>query len=142
MGIESSYYNKEDTDSLISDAYDEAHSEIIATQSNLELTNEALTLSITQLSTSTDSQFEAMASYIRYENGIVIVGRTDSELDFRISNSEIAACYDGTAVSYWNASKQYTPRQLHIPSGGSFRLGNIMWQPRTSGNLSLFWVNS
>ena len=142
LGIESSYYNKEDTDSLISDAYDEAHSEIIATQSNLELTNEALTLSITQLSTSTDSQFEAMASYIRYENGIVIVGRTDSELDFRISNSEIAACYDGTAVSYWNASKQYTPRQLHIPSGGSFRLGNIMWQPRTSGNLSLFWVNS
>ena len=142
LDLGSNYYTKEDTESLANEAYNNAHNEIIATQSQLDLTSEALTVSIAQLSASTEGQFEAMAYYIRYENGIIIVGRTDSALDFRISNTEIAACYDGTAVSYWNANKQYTPRQLHIPNGGSFRLGNIMWQPRTSGNLSLFWVNS
>ena len=74
--------------------------------------------------------------------GTVVIGQTDSMSEFRISNEQIAAVYNNEIVSYWNQSKQYTPKQLQIPLGGSLRLGNILFQPRTSGNLSIFLTNS
>ena len=74
--------------------------------------------------------------------GTVVIGQSDSLSEFRVSNEQIAAVYNNEIVSYWNQDRQYTPKQLQIPLGGSLRLGNILWQPRTSGNLSIFLVNS
>ena len=63
-------------------------------------------------------------------------------LNFRISPTQISACENSDATSYWNSDKQVTPKVLEIPVGGSLRTGSVQWQPRSSGNLSLLWVGS
>lgn len=104
-----------------------------------------VTTALTEIQT-VDGEVEEIQSYIRYEIiggvGTVVIGQTNSPSEFRVSNEQIAAVYNNEILSYWNQSRQYTPKQLQIPTGGSFRLGNILWQPRTSGNLSIFLTNS
>ena len=111
-----------------------------ALQSEIALSESSMTLAMSELRTDVNGQFSAMAYYIRYENGIVILGRTDSPTSIRVSNTQIGIYYGGEAISYWNADKQLAPKQLEIPVGGSLRLGDVLWQPRSSGNLSMMWV--
>lgn len=127
--IANRYYNKNEVDSQ-SDAL---ASEIALTESNL-------TIAFSQLQTDTNNAFSAMSYYIRYENGVIIIGQTDSPTSIRISNSQIGIYYNDTVISYWNQDKQFTPSQLQIPTGGKFTLGSILFQPRSSGNMSLMWV--
>ena len=111
-----------------------------ALQSEIALSESSMTLAMSELRTDVNGQFSAMAYYIRYENGVVILGRTDSPTSIRVSNTQIGIYYGGEAISYWNADKQLAPKQLEIPVGGSLRLGDVLWQPRSSGNLSMMWV--
>lgn len=127
--IQNNYYTKEDTDTKITE-----------TQTSIETTNNRITVAINETREDYNNKISDIAYYIRYQNGVVIVGRTDSPYDFRIANDRISACYGGEPTSYWDQNEQRTPKQLYIPLGGSFRNGNFLWQPRTSGNLSLFWV--
>ena len=113
-----------------------------ALQSEISLTNNRLTIAMSQLRSDVDGEFEQMAYYIRYKDGVIIIGRTDMPLNFRISPTQISACENNDATSYWNADKQVTPKVLEIPVGGSLRTGSVQWQPRSSGNLSLLWVGS
>ena len=113
-----------------------------ALQSEISLTNNRMTIAMSQLRTDVDGEFEQMAYYIRYKDGVIIIGRTDMPLNFRISPTQISACENNDATSYWNADKQVTPKVLEIPVGGSLRTGSVQWQPRSSGNLSLLWVGS
>ena len=113
-----------------------------ALQSEMSLTENRLTIAMSQLRADVDGEFEQMAYYIRYKDGVIIIGRTDMPLNFRISPTQISACENNDATSYWNADKQVTPKVLEIPVGGSLRTGSVQWQPRSSGNLSLLWVGS
>ena len=119
---------------------DEAEIQRDLLQSEISLTNNNLTVAMSELSEDMDGQFSAMAYYIRYQNGVVIIGRTDEPSTFQISPTQVSACYGNEVISFWNQDKQRTPRQLEIPLGGSLRLGDLLWQPRSSGNLSLLWV--
>ena len=119
---------------------DEAEIQRDLMQSEISLTNNRLTVAMSNLETSVDGQFSSMAYYIRYQNGVVIIGRTDEPSTFQISPTQVSACYGNEVISFWNQDKQRTPRQLEIPLGGSLRLGDMLWQPRSSGNLSLLWV--
>lgn len=121
---------------------DEATASAAALQSEISLTTNTLTVAMTELEGSVDSQLSALSYYIRYENGVVIIGRTDSPTSIRISNTQVGIYYGNDAISYWNSSKQLAPKQLEIPVGGSLRLGDIIWQPRSSGNLSMMWVGT
>ena len=93
-----------------------------------------------------NGEIEEIQYYIRYEIiggvGTVIVGQTNSLAELHITNGQISMIYNGELVSYWNQNQQYTPKKLEIPLGGSLKLGNIQWQPRSSGNLSVFLINS
>ena len=129
--IEERFYTKE-----------EGEGHAAALQSELSLTDSRLTVAMSELRQDTEGQFSAMAYYIRYQNGEVIVGRTDEPTSFRISPSQVSACYGNDVISFWNQDKQRTPKQLEIPVGGSLRIGDLLWQPRSSGNLSLMWVGT
>lgn len=111
----------------------------------ISVEHDRITAALSEILT-VDGEVEEIQSYIRYEMidgvGTVVIGQSDSLSEFRVSNEQIAAVYNNEIVSYWNQDRQYTPKQLQIPLGGSLRLGNILWQPRTSGNLSIFLVNS
>ena len=129
--IEARFYSEE-----------EGQAAAAALQSEMSLTENRLTIAMSQLRTDVDGEFEQMAYYIRYKDGVIIIGRTDMPLNFRISPTQISACENNDATSYWNADKQVTPKVLEIPVGGSLRTGSVQWQPRSSGNLSLLWVGS
>lgn len=112
---------------------------------DITIEHDRISAALTEILT-VDGEVEEIQSYVRYEMidgvGTVVVGKSDSMSEFRISNEQIAAVYNNEVVSYWNQSRQYTPKQLQIPLGGSLRLGNILFQPRSSGNLSIFLTNS
>lgn len=105
-------------------------------------TDNSLTIAMTQLRSDTDNAFSALTYYIRYVDGVVIIGKSDSPTSVRISNDRIALFYNEEMLSYWDQNKQYTPKELQIPTGGKFTLGTILFQPRTSGNMSLLSVSS
>lgn len=129
--IQQNYYNKTESDTQAD-----------ALASEIELTDNRLTLAFTQLRADTENAINSMTYYIRYENGVVIVGKTDDPFSFRISNSKISLYYNNQEMSYWDNQKQYTPNELQIPTGGKFTLGKILCQPRSSGNMSWMWVGT
>ena len=94
----------------------------------------------TDVRTEANGNFNEIRSYIRYENNQVIVGKSDSQSDLRITNEEVGMYYGGVRQTYWNQNEQVTPGKVRIPVGGSLQEGNFLWQPRSSGNLSLMWV--
>jgi len=109
-------------------------------QSSVQLTKDELSVEMQRIEQSADDQFDEIAYYIRYKDGVVIVGAKNDPSSLRISNQEIGMYMGENVMSYWNQNKQRTPTQLEIPYGGSLRLGGAMFQPRTSGNISLLWV--
>ncbi len=154
------YYTKSETESYIQQNaesivlgvtetyyYDKTDIDLQNRQLSGDITveHDRISAALTEINT-VDGEVDEIQSYIRYEMiegvGTVVIGQTDSLSEFRISNEQIAAVYNNEIVSYWNQNKQYTPKQLQIPLGGSLRLGNILFQPRTSGNLSIFLTNS
>jgi len=121
---------------------EEGRDAAVALQSEMVLTENRMTLAMSELRSDVNGEFAAMAYYIRYQNGVVIIGRTDMPLNFRISPTQISACENDVPTSYWNSDKQVTPKVLEIPVGGSLRTGSVQWQPRSSGNLSLLWMGN
>lgn len=111
----------------------------------IQVEHDRITAALSEINT-VDGEVSEIQSYIRYVTidgvGTVVIGQTNSLSEFRVSNEQISAVYNNEIVSYWNQNRQYTPKQLQIPLGGSLRLGNILWQPRSSGNLSIFLTNS
>lgn len=134
LSVSENYYDKDTVDSIQQ-----------GNESQFTLTSQQIQAMLSQIST-IEGEVEAVNYYVRYEVidgiGTVIVGQTDSLAELHITNGQIAMVYNGEAVSYWNQNQQYTPKKLEIPVGGSLKLGNVQWQPRTSGNLSVFLVNS
>ena len=126
--IEQNYYTKTETNTIAD-----------GLASEIQLTDDNLTIAFSQISNA-DTKINAMTYYIRYQDGVIIIGKTDSPTSVRISNEQIALYYGNEMLSYWNQDKQYTPKELQIPTGGKFTLGNILFQPRSSGNMSLMWV--
>ena len=134
LSVSENYYNKTEVDNIQE-----------GNIASFTLTSQQIQAALSQIET-VSGEVQSINYYIRYEVidgvGTVIVGQTNSLAELRISNDQITLMYNGDVISYWNQNKQYTPKQLQIPVGGNFRLGNIMWQPRTSGNVSIFLVNS
>lgn len=68
------------------------------------------------------------------------ISKNISDTVLKLENDQIVLEVDGQPVTYWNVNEQYMPKMVNIPVGGSLRLGQIQFQPRSSGNLSLLWV--
>ena len=134
LSVSENYYDKDTVDSIQQ-----------GNEAQFTLTSQQIQAMLSQIST-VEGEVQSINYYVRYEViegiGTVIVGQTDSLAELHITNGQISMVYNGEVVSYWNQNQQYTPKKLEIPVGGSLKLGNVQWQPRTSGNLSVFLVNS
>ena len=132
LNVSEMYYNKTEVDTIQE-----------GNEANFSLTTQQIQAMLSQIST-IEGEVQNVNYYIRYEiiNGVgtVIVGQTNSLAELRITNDQISLIYNDDLISYWNQSKQYTPKQLEIPTGGSFKIGDILVQPRTSGNVSMMWL--
>ena len=132
LNVGETYYTQDEVDEIQ-----------LTNESNFQLTAQQIQAALSQIAT-VNGEVEEIHYYIRYEVisgvGTVIVGQTNSLAELHITNNQISLMYNGDVISYWNQNKQYTPKQLEIPNGGSLRIGNLLVQPRSSGNVSVMWL--
>ena len=98
----------------------------------------------TQLKTTVDEndaesreQFEIIKSYIRFENGNIILGKAGNEIVLHIENDRISFLDSGAEAAYFSNKK------LTVLDGNflnSLTIGKFAFLPRKNGNLSLVRV--
>lgn len=129
LAVSESYTLKEDAEALVS-----------AVSTELELTKESFGIEfssfhadIESIVSNTDAEFEEIRKYIRFVDGMILLGEVGNELELQISNDRISFLQDGAEVAYFSNRKLYvTDTQiLH-----SLQLGNFAFMPRDNGNLS------
>ena len=113
--------------------------QVMAGQINLTFTT--TTDKITDLAGETNRQFEQISKYIRFIDGSIVLGRTDSAIKLKISNDVLYFFAGGdttadisTAFAYF-ASNRLTVRD--VSALNSLAIGLFSWIPESNGSLSL-----
>lgn len=130
LEVSETYARGEDVESLISTSIEQLADSITFTFNELrEIVDENASTS--------DQRYQEVTSWIRMENGDIILGETGNELTLRIQNDRISFLDQGAEVAY------ISNKQLYITDGNflnSLRVGSFAWVPRENGNLSLVKV--
>ena len=82
-------------------------------------------------------QIREIQSYVRFEDGNIILGEAGNEITLRIENDRIVFLDDGAEVAYFT-NKQLTVKDASFLN--SMRIGSFAFIPRDNGNLSLVKV--
>ncbi len=127
--VSESYSLKEDTEALVS----EVSTQLELTKSGLDIQFYQFSQDIEAVAAGTDAEFEEIRKYIRFVDGMILLGEVGNELELQIANDRISFLQDGAEVAYFSNRKLYvTDTQiLH-----SLQLGNFAFMPRANGNLS------
>ena len=117
----------------------DAYKEQISTQFSQNA--EAFTLQfdklISQMRTingETNLQFSEIHKYIRFEDGNILLGRSDSPLTLRIQSDRISFILDNTEIAYFSSGRLYVD---NLEAINTLTVGRFAWVPRRNGNLSL-----
>lgn len=89
---------------------------------------------ITTINGETNQQFSEIHKYIRFEDGNIILGRSDSPLMLRIQSDRISFILDNVEIAYFSSGRLYVDNLEAITT---LTVGNFAWIPRANGNLSL-----
>jgi hypothetical protein len=123
------YYLKEDTDALVS----EVSTQLSLTKGSFNIQFEQFSADIAAVAAGTDAEFEEIRKYIRFVDGMILLGEVGNELELQISNDRISFMQDGAEVAY------FSDRKLHVTDASflhSLQIGNFAYMPRANGNLS------
>ena len=99
-------------------------------------TAEAIELEVTQ----TSDDLDELKTHYRFDQYGETIGKTNSNKTIRLANDGINMMVDNESVTRWNQDEMFTPRKIMVPVGGSLQLGDFVFQPRSNGNMSLFYV--
>ena len=120
---------------------------LMVNQSELTQTANSITAYFTQQITDvntalsgTDADVQEVRSWIQESADGILIGKSNSPVKMRITNSQIQIIENNNVITYWSNQAQLTPQALTIPQGGNFTLGSFRFVPRSSGNLSLVKV--
>lgn len=127
--VAESYSLKENTEALISSV----STTIEQTKNSFDIQFTQFSADIEAVAAGTDAEFEEIRKYIRFVDGMILLGEVGNELELQISNDRISFLQDGAEVAYFSNRKLYvTDTQiLH-----SLQLGNFAFMPRDNGNIS------
>lgn len=89
--------------------------------------------SINSSSEGNSEKFAEITKYIRFEDGNIILGKSDNELILKIQNDRISYQQNGSEVAYFSNNQLYVTK---IEVTDSLKLGNFAFIPRENGNLS------
>ncbi len=78
--------------------------------------------------------------HYRFDASGETIGKTNSSKSIRLANDGISMLVDNETVVSINQDEMYSPRKVKIPLSGSLMMGDFLFQPRSSGNMSLLWV--
>lgn len=88
----------------------------------------------------TSGDLNELKMHYRFDAEGETIGKSDSDKSIRLANDGINMMVDDEPVTRWNQDEMYTPVKVMVPVGGSLQLGDFVFQPRTNGNMSLFYV--
>lgn len=127
--LTSGYYTKGETESLVS----EVSTEWKQTAEGFEMNFSNIEKNIEDVAGSADARFQEINSYIRYEDGSIILGRSDSPLVLKIQNDRISFTQNNSEVAYFSNNRLYVKDGEYT---NSLQLGKFAFIPRDNGNLS------
>lgn len=117
----------------------EEYRESISTQfsqtaSAFSLQFDKLVSQISTLNGETNQQFSEIRKFIRFEDGNIILGRSDSPLTLKIQSDRISFILDNTEIAYFSSGRLYVDNLEAITT---LTVGRFAFVPRANGNLSL-----
>lgn len=118
------------------ETHEDAETRFVTLQTTLTQTSEALELEIQ----GTTEDLDELRVHYRFDENGETIGKTNSEKSIRVANDGIDMMVNDESVTHFTQDELYSPRKVRIPVGGTLQLGNFIWQPRSSGNMSLLWV--
>ena len=96
--------------------------------------------SVDIIATKTSGDLDELKMHYRFDAEGETIGKSDSDKSIRLANDGINMMVNDEPVTRWNQDEMYTPVKVMVPVGGSLQLGDFVFQPRTNGNMSLFYV--
>jgi hypothetical protein len=105
--------------------------------SSFSLQFDKLVSQISTLNGETNQQFSEIHKYIRFEDGNILLGRSDSPLMLRIQSDRISFILDNVEIAYFSSGRLYVDNLEAITT---LTVGRFAWVPRANGNLSLKMV--
>ena len=127
LEVSETYARGEDVESMIATSFEQLSDSFTFTFEELEKV-------VGDNADAVDRRFDEVYSYIRFEDGDIILGESGNTLVLRIQNDRISFLDGGAEVAYIS-EKQLTITDAYFLD--SLRVGNFKLLPRKNGNLSL-----
>lgn len=93
---------------------------------------------INTLNGDSNQQFSEIRKYIRFEDGNIELGRSDSALILRITSDRISFLLNNVELAYFSSGRLYVE---NLEAIRTLTVGNFTYLPRENGNLSLKTIN-
>lgn len=121
----------------------EEYKEAISTQftqtaSAFSLQFDKLISQINTLNGESTQQFSEIRKYIRFDDGNIELGRSDSALILRITSDRISFLLNNVEIAYFSSGRLYVE---NLEAIRTLTVGNFTYLPRANGNLSLKTIN-
>lgn len=94
---------------------------------------------IAQVDGNSQSNYNNILKYIRFEDGNIILGEVGNEITLTVSNDRITFMQNGVEVAYLSDNNLYIGNAI-IKAGGRLQIGNFAFVPRSDGSLSFLKV--
>lgn len=135
MQVGESYYNKGDTNELISNL------ETILNQTStyFEMQFNSFSQDLNDILEGTNANFEDIRKYIRFEDGNIILGQVGNEFTLKITKDRISFFQSAQEIAYISNSKLYNTM---VEVMHSLQIGRFAFIPRKNGNLTFTKVVS
>ena len=119
--------------SAFTDYQSEVSTEFAQTKDAFDFQFTEIATTISNIDGETQTQFEEIRKYIRFEDGNIILGEAGNMITLKIENDRIAYISSGSEVAYFANDKMYVTDGEFI---NSIKVGNFAFTPRANGNLS------
>ena len=114
-------YVKDEVDSLVSSV----STEVEQTKDSWQITFNQFQADVNDIANGNDAKFEEIRKYIRFEDGNIILGNTESPLVLKIQNDRISFLQNGYEVAYISDRKMYNTVCSVIDR---LEIGDSAWQ--------------
>ena len=120
-------------DDEIARVIEEQSTSLTQTSEYFEMVFEQLRTDLDNGLNSSNSEFQLIKKYIRFEDGNILLGDAASPITLKIMNDRIAFIENSAEVAYFSNGKLYVTDAQFLKS---LQLGNFAFFPRANGNLS------
>ena len=114
-------YVKDEVESLVSSV----STEVEQTNNSWQITFEQFQADVDAIANGNDAKFEEIKKYIRFEDGNIILGNSESPLVLKIQNDRISFLQNGYEVAYISDRKMYNTVCSVIDR---LEIGDSAWQ--------------